>query len=348
MKTQIEILIERHLKSSGEVRTRDLTKATKLSRTAIHRKLQELEREGILRLVGKANRARYVRADAIVVHAAYEGEQTFRRSMMNRGLEEDLVLKEIKQQTGIFKGLGISVIRIIDYAFTEMLNNAIDHSLSDRIEVVMKRTNRSIVFGVIDHGVGIFNNIVQHRGLANENEAIQDLLKGKQTTAPDRHSGEGIYFTAKVVDLLTIRGSSKKLIFDNTIKDVFVRTVSPIQGTRVDCTIALDNPTDIAEVFRRHTDEEFRFNATALSVALYAGETEYISRSQARRLLVGLEGFSHITLDFKGVRTMGQGFGDEIFRVWQSAHPQAVINTINANDSVTLMIDHCRKSALPA
>lgn len=347
MKTQIEILIERTLNKSGEVRTRDLMRATKLSRTAVHRKLQELEREGILRLIGKANRARYVRADAKIIQAAFDGEQTFRRRMANQGLQEDLVLKEIKQQTGIFSGLGNSVVRIIDYAFTEMLNNAIEHSLSDRIEVVMKRTDRTLIFSVLDYGVGIFNNIVQHRGLSNENEAIQDLLKGKQTTAPDRHTGEGIFFSSKIVDLMTIRGSNKKLIFDNIIQDVFVRTVSSIRGTRVDCTIALDNPTDITEIFRRYTDEEYRFNATALSVALYAGETEYISRSQARRLLVGLEGFTQVTLDFNSVRMIGQGFGDEIFRVWQSAHPHVVINIVNANDSVLLMIDHCRKSALP-
>jgi hypothetical protein len=45
--------------------------------------------------------------------------------------------------------------------------------------------------------------------LKNHLEAIQDLLKGKQTTMPKSHSGEGIFFTSKIADNLTISSSQE-------------------------------------------------------------------------------------------------------------------------------------------
>ena len=38
----------------------------------------------------------------------------------------------------------------------------------------------------------------EKRDLKSELEAIQDLLKGKTTTMPKMHSGEGIFFTSKI------------------------------------------------------------------------------------------------------------------------------------------------------
>ena len=52
-------------------------------------------------------------------------------------------------------------------------------------------------FIVNDSGIGIFRNIMQKRNLKSELEAIQDLMKGKTTTMPESHSGEGIFFTSK-------------------------------------------------------------------------------------------------------------------------------------------------------
>ncbi|GAH25948.1 unnamed protein product, partial [marine sediment metagenome] len=77
-----------------------------------------------------------------------------------------------------------------------MLNNAIEHSESKKVEIIIERRKNNIIFEVRDWGVGIFNNIMNKKGLSSEMDAIQDLLKGKQTTAPSYHSGEGIFFTS--------------------------------------------------------------------------------------------------------------------------------------------------------
>ncbi len=63
-----------------------------------------------------------------------------------------------------------------------------------------------------------------------------------------------------------------------------------------------------------------------------------ISRGQAKRLFSKIEPFTHVTLDFAHVAIVGQGFVDEVFRVYPTKHPHIKISYINANDDVTFMI----------
>ena len=51
---------------------------------------------------------------------------------------------------------------------------------------------------------------------------------------------------------------------------------------------------------------------------------EFVSRSEAKRLLAELDKFSEITFDYKGVEKVGQGFVDEIYRVWQNQNSDIV------------------------
>jgi hypothetical protein len=157
---------------------------------------------------------------------------------------------------------------------------------------------------------------------------------------PERHSGEGIFFTSRVADGLVIRSSDKKILFDNLIPDVFLRTVKRRTGTQVDFWISLKSQREIVAVFREFTGESMTFDKTHVAVALYKVGSGYVSRSQARRVLAGLEGFGEIVLDFTGVETVGQAFADEVFRVWKSRHPGTVLHVKNASSDVQFMIDH--------
>ena len=65
-----------------------------------------------------------------------------------------------------------------------------------------------------------------------------------------------------------------------------------------------------------------------------------VARSQARRVLKRLDEFQEVIFDFNGIEFMGQGFADEIFRVFQNAHPDIVLRPINANEAVLGMIQH--------
>ncbi len=50
-------------------------------------------------------------------------------------------------------------------------------------------------------------------------------------------------------------------------------------------------------------DYEYKFKKTRVYAKLY--QNDYVSRSEARRLLAGLESFKEIILDFKGVKSLG-------------------------------------------
>lgn len=63
-----------------------------------------------------------------------------------------------------------------------------------------------------------------------------------------------------------------------------------------------------------------------------------VSRSEAKRLLRGVERFTHVTMDFTGIEEGGQGFVDEIFRVWPKQHPDAVVEPIGMVGPVEFMV----------
>jgi hypothetical protein len=67
---------------------------------------------------------------------------------------------------------------------------------------------------------------------------------------------------------------------------------------------------------------------------------DYVSRSEARRLLANLEKFSEIVLDFRDAISVGQGFADEVFRVFARRHPGIRISTENTNAVIDAMIRH--------
>jgi len=80
------------------------------------------------------------------------------------------------------------------------------------------------------------------------------------------------------------------------------------------------------------------FDKTRVGVAMFKAGSDYVSRSQARRLLAGLEEFSEIELDFARVENVGQAFADEVFRVWRTSHPEKVLRVTNASQDVQFMI----------
>lgn len=340
---KVRDVITRVLNTKGEIRTANVVKATGLSRAYVHRVLHQLQREGKILLVGKANRARYIRASERAHRKAKAQERTFRRRLLNKDVSEDAVLEEIKRETGILENLPENVRRIVSYGFTEMLNNAREHSRSKTIMVDMHRTGEGITFSVMDRGMGIFRNIMRQHGLQSELEAIQGLLKGKQTTSPEHHSGKGIFFTSKAADLMVIKSSRKRLIFDNRKEDIFVKDVNHKQGTTVEFLVSRGSKRELSDIFTRYTGESYEFGTTEATVNLYIEGGNYVSRSQGRRIMHGVEKFKKIILDFKGVETIGQGFADEVFCVWQQQHKDIKIEYKNANENTEFMIKHILK-----
>ena len=68
-------------------------------------------------------------------------------------------------------------------------------------------------------------------------------------------------------------------------------------------------------------------------------EDALITCSQAKQILKNLGEFQHIVLDFNKIRLVGQGFVDEVFRVYAIRNPGKYIEYRNADPSVKFMIE---------
>lgn len=342
-KINIEKLIRATLRKRGEARVAEIVKKTGLSRVYVHRFFKKLVQDKVIVRIGKANQTHYVSAGR-AQKMAQRKKTSLRRVYLNENLSEDRVLHAIKTELLFFDRMPHNVGAIFDYAFTEMMNNAIEHSRSRHIEVRLRATSLLLTFDVIDRGIGIFANLMRQRKLKSELEAIEDLTKGKQTTAPLAHSGEGIFFTSKVGDQLIIQSGGKKLIFDVLVNDIFVSDIAYRKGTKVTFVITKNSKRNLNLIFRAYIDGSFDFGRTSVLVRLYKLDRAHISRSQARRVVSGLEKFKTVMLDFDGVETVGQAFADEVFRVWQSNHKNTKIKHSNANKNIEFMIQRALRT----
>jgi len=183
-------------KQKGQIGTTDLSKRFSVSRQYLNRLIKELvETEKLIKL-GVTRYAFYVLPEYAQKHKEIFPLR-YRKTFKNISLEEHKVLDLVEQTFPLLKNLPENVRSLFTYAFSEMLNNAIDHSTSIRIGIEVSIQKKRLSFIVNDSGIGVFRNIMQKRNLKSELETIQDLMKGKTTTMPESHSGEGIFFTSK-------------------------------------------------------------------------------------------------------------------------------------------------------
>lgn len=303
-----------------------------ISRQAAHRHLRRLVAEGILVREGKGRGARY-RSTAQGLVLRYRRE----------GLEEDRVWEDLFRKAPTFQHAGNNAQRILQYALSELVNNAIEHSSAEFVEVAAPPSGERVVFEVLDDGVGIFDHIQRRLGLKNRLEALQELSKGKTTTDPAHHTGEGIFFVSKAGALFEIDSGEIRWIVDNVRGDAAIGTAPARKGTRVRFEIAPNEERTLSDLFSRYT-HDFEFSKTAIAVKLFAVGVRFVSRSEGRRLVAGLERFQEVVLDFSGVEAIGQGFADEVFRVWSRAHPDVTLIPVGMSPPVEFMVERARRA----
>jgi len=313
----------------------------KYSRTYISKKINLLYRKGLLVRAGSGPRVYY----ALPNKASALFNRSHRR-IRNIELKEHEIMEDLIKKTPFLSSLRENLSSIFDYAFSEMLNNAIEHSKSKWVEISVEENKTDLTFVVRDFGIGVFRSVKRKRKLESELAAIQDLLKGKVTTQPKFHSGEGIFFTSKVAGTFTLESYKYQLKIDNEIKDIFVGEIKSIKGTKVTFKISFKSNKHLNDVFRAYQSEpdSYAFDKTEVHIRLYKMDTAHVSRSQARRVLAGLDKFKKVVLDFNRVPAVGQAFVDEIFRVFVQKHPKIELNPINTNEAVKFMIGRVESS----
>lgn len=328
----------RKKKGQRDVTSRMLVRQLGMSRQTAVRLLAQLVDSGKLYKTGSTRAARYsLNAPAMVRPTEFR----WSRFLGLKDLSEDEVFTRLMRQwTG--PRLSDNPKRILAYAFTEMLNNAIDHSRSAKVKIDVQANRKAVTFAIRDFGIGIFRNIRRKFDLADDMQALEHLLKGKQTTAPGAHSGQGIFFTSKISDFFEIRSGCLRLAFDNVNPDVRVGQLRRIQGTNVRFSIKTHTRKRLKDVFESFANEEYEFDRTRYPVIVLQ-QVGTVSRSQAKRLTVGLEEFARVILDFSKVKELGQGFADELFRIYQRRRPDLVIEVRNANPAVHFMIERAKR-----
>jgi len=314
----------------------DLARRLGCSRQAVHKRLRALVLSGVASRTGATRGAVF----SLAGKEPFPRNLTVTRRIPLPGVAEDQVFTGIARQLDLEHALAQNVLAIVRYAFTEMLNNANDHSGAAFCTITVGMTPYDCSFTIRDRGIGIFHSIASKLGLPDETRAVEELLKGKTTTMAERHSGEGVFFTSKAGDVVAFRSHAFELVCDNTRDDVILRSCRPATGTEVRFRVARHSRQTLQALFREYAPEEmdYRFEKTCVHVRLY--QRDYVSRSEARRVVTGLEKFSAVRLDFSGVNAIGQGFTDEIFRVFSAAHPPIRFQIENANESVKAMIRH--------
>ena len=240
------------------------------------------------------------------------------------------------------RGIQGNALDVAQYVTTEILNNVRDHSGSPDVEIFGAVNPKEFVLHIKDSGVGVFQRLATGLGLAEPREAVVEISKGKRTTDPAHHTGQGIFFSSKVCEWFSVEANGFGVSFKqgNGVELLLFPNTPDNAGTTVKFKITLNTKRTLRQVFDQFCPQpDIEFTRTIIGLQLMdKADGSLISRSQGRRLMAGLEKFRDIVLDLDSVASIGQGFADEVFRVWHNAHPSISLRTINANAEVSAML----------
>lgn len=192
--------------------------------------------------------------------------------------------------------------------------------------MLARQTEQRFTLAISDNGVGIFAKIANALQLPDMRQALFELSKGKFTTDPSKHSGEGVFFTSRMFDWFEINANNLEFHHDKKLTEDILHEAKGIfpEGTVVFMSISLDSTRTAADVYAQFTNapDDFDFSKTIVPMKLAQyGEEQLVSRSQAKRLIAKFDRFKKVVLNFDGVQEIGHAFADEVFRVYASQHP---------------------------
>lgn len=324
-KTVVLYILEK-ISDGGKLLSSAVAENFGISTNTVHSYLNELQREGIIE---KHKRGEY---------RLVSKKETYHFVRSQGGLESDTRPFDecVEEKIG---HLGENIYHIWAYAVSEMVNNVIDHSDAENMWISVEQDYLKTGILIADDGVGIFEKIKNHFSLSSLDEAICELFKGKLTTDKENHSGEGIFFTSKMMDAFLISSSGKTFTTSKYNDESIIDLGLAERGTSVYMTLSNFTSREAREVFDEYSDVDGGFTTTVIPIKRIF-DTAPVSRSQAKRVCNRLDEFEEIILDFDEVSWMGQGFAHQMFVVYKNAHPNITITPINMNESVESMYKH--------
>lgn len=306
------------------------SRAYDISRQAVNKHIKRLVEQKALLERGATRNKHYI------LHPLVKWEHIY---ALNGTLAEDTVWRG--DISDFINDLPDNVIDIWHYGFTEILNNAIDHSSGTQVHIQVNKTATTTEIVIYDDGEGIFKKIQRQLELSDERHSVLELAKGKLTTDPDNHTGEGIFFSSRMFDNFAILSGNVYFSHKHDqVEDWILERQRFQSGTGVFMALSNNAARTSKSIFDSFTSgDDYGFTKTVVPVRLTQyGDDKLISRSQAKRLLVRVEKFKTVVFDFDDVETIGQAFADEIFRVFKLQQPSMELIYLNANEQVTQMI----------
>lgn len=253
-----------------------------------------------------------------------------------------------------------NVQRIWEHVFTEIMNNAIEHSDADQIVIRLLKNKLHTTIIIDDDGIGIFNRICAYiterdKKAYTLDDAVTMLFAGKLTTNEACHSGEGIFFSSRAVDKFIILSSNRIFTHDRyELEDNWnIETMESSKakeillnkkGTYVLMELRNDSKKILREIFDMYGDQTRGFYKTQIPLKNIITSGFAVSRSQARRISASFEKFKEVELNFDGIDEISQAFAHEMFVVFQKKHPDIKFIIKNANEQINYMINRVKNT----
>ncbi|WP_077036714.1 STAS-like domain-containing protein [Pelomonas sp. KK5] len=262
------------------------------------------------------------------------------RSYTLHGLQEDIPWQ--RDFAPHFE-LPSAVLRMVQHAFTELVNNAADHSGGTSVTVSLRQTPSHAQLLVSDDGCGVFDRICEAFRLPDAQHAMLELSKGRLTSQPEAHTGRGLFFSAQLADVFDIHANNTAFQRRAWESGGWKQAGNPLprQGSSIYMAIALDTTRTLDQVLGAWSIDGsgIAFDRTVIALRMLAGPGQPLdSRAQARRVAARLETFRSAELDFDGVEDVGHAFTDELFRVFANKHGDVQLLATNMTPRVAALV----------
>ncbi|MBH49908.1 MAG: hypothetical protein CMG69_04050 [Candidatus Marinimicrobia bacterium] len=296
-----------------------------LSRQAALRHMYVLITQGKVTATGKTKDRSYTLNSLVDTSFSFQ---------ISRSLQEDQIFHE--KLAPYLDNIDEGVKEIIEYGFSEVMNNVISHSEGKTCRIKILKNEGSISLKIDDNGVGIFSKLTEHFSLENKRHAILELSKGKLTTDPVHHTGDGLYFISRLFDSFILNSSGLVWKHDFNINEWSILPVKKNRGTSVFLEISNFSNRTLRQVMQDYSSNGgIIFDKTCIPVILAKLESENLfSRSQAGRITKNLDKFKEVCFDFKGVELVSHVFADEIFRVYRQINPHVILDWKNSSSEM--------------
>ncbi len=277
------------------------------------------------------------------VYKLNENRVSFTFTRSGGDLEDDGYIFEYIVEPQI-TGLSDTIQQIWYYAVSEMINNVIDHSEAENVHVTVVQDIRSTTVIIQDDGIGIFRKLQEYYGFRTFSDIAAELAKGKLTTDEIHHSGEGIFFTSRMMDTFFIYSDGHFYSRDKYTNEweAFIPD-RKIEGTLVYLSLENNSRKTAKQIFDAYTNEDGGFQRTEIRLDSIFDKAP-VSRSRAKRLCNRLTEFKEVVLDFEGIDWVGQGFMHQVFSVFHRENPDIQLKPKNMTQDVERMYNHVRQS----